>query len=403
MSDATRSRTHLRGLTRLALDATVGLTGVVEAMHHNISRKPWILGKAEPGPARGVTGLVYGSVRGVMRLVGSGLDFVLGQIEPLLRQDSPSAVRERALAILNGVVGDYLAATGNPLATRMHLRSGDAPIEVDRPVEAVSRPRPDILVLAHGLCMNHRAWQRPGDDRAAALAHDLGYTPLHLVYNSGLHVSRNGRELAGLLESLVARWPVPVRRVAVLAHSMGGLVARSASHYAAAAGHSWRERLHAMVFLGTPHHGAALERIGNWIDVAMDLSPYVGPLTALGKIRSAGITDLRHGFVLDDDWEGRDRFEYARPARTPVPLPSGVDCYAVAGSLTRKRGSIATVGDGLVSVGSAFGRHQDPALDLGFPATRRWVAEGIGHMDLLGRSEVYERVREWLLAALSSR
>ncbi|HTO95502.1 MAG TPA: alpha/beta hydrolase [Myxococcales bacterium] len=396
MSDPTRSAAHLRGVACLAFEATVGLTGLVEAMHHNISRKPWILGKAEPGPARGVTGFVYGTVRGVMRLAGSALDLALRQLEPPLGPDAPSPAREAALAALNGVVGDHLLATGNPLATRMHLRCSGVPLDPDRPAALVPRPGRRILVLVHGLCMNDRGWQRQGEDRAVKLARDLGYTPLHLVYNTGLHVSRNGRQLAGALEALVARWPVPVREIAFVAHSMGGLVARSACHYGTAAGHSWRERLRTMVFLGTPHQGAALERAGNWITAAMDLSPYVGPLTALGKIRSEGITDLRHGSLLDEHWEGRDRFGTADPPRIPVPLPSGVDCYAVAGTLAGRRDCGAIVGDGLVAVGSALGRHHDPALDLRFPAARRWVGEGIGHLDLLGRPEVFERLQQWM-------
>ena len=395
MPEAIRTPMYLRGASRLAFDATLGLTGVVEAMHHNIARKPFILGVAEPGPARGISGIVYATVRGVMRLLGSGVDVALRQLEPVLGAPVPSAGPQAALAALNGVVGDHLLATENPLATRMHLRYGGRPVDPERPAEGVTGATGRILVLVHGLCLNDRGWQRQGIDRAAALARDLGYTPLHLVYNSGLHVSRNGRQLSGLLETLLARWPVQVRELAVLAHSMGGLLARSACHYGTAAGHRWRKALRSMVFLGTPHHGAPLERAGNLVDAIMGLSPYSGPLCALGKIRSAGITDLRHGYLLDGDWEGRDRFGRAPPVRTPVPLPSGVDCYAIAG----KRGSANLVGDGLVPVDSALGRHEDPALALQFPVSHRWVGEGIGHMELLGHPEVYQRVRRWLEAS----
>ena len=85
-----------------------------------------------------------------------------------------------------------------------------------------------------------------------------------------------------------------------------------------------------IVFLGTPHHGAPLERAGNWIDILLGATPYAAPFARLGKVRSAGITDLRHGNLLDEDWGGRDRFARGADRRVPVPLPDGMRCYAVA-------------------------------------------------------------------------
>ncbi len=302
MSERMRGPAVLRGVSRLAFDASVGLTAIVVSMHHKISRKPSILGVAEPGPARGITGLVYGSVRGVMRLVGSGVDVALRQIEPLIPAQAASIERHAVVAALNGVVGDHLEATGNPLATRMHLRHRGRSVDLERPGAGVAQATGKLLVLVHGLCMNDLGWRRPGCDYGASLERDSGYTALHLVYNSGLHVSQNGRQLADLLEALVGRWPVAVEELAIVGHSMGGLVARSACHYGGLAGHRWPQRLQAIVFLGTPHHGAALERAGNVADAIIGVSPYSGPLGALGRIRSAGITDLRHGSILDEDW-----------------------------------------------------------------------------------------------------
>jgi hypothetical protein len=43
----------------------------------------------------------------------------------------------------------------------------------------------------------------------------------------------------------------------------------------------------------------------------------------LGEVRSAGITDLRFGSLLDGDWKGQDRFAFRADARSPVPLPAG--------------------------------------------------------------------------------
>ena len=224
-------------------------------------------------------------------------------------------------------------------------------------------------------------------DHGAVLARDLGYTPLYLHYNSGLHTSTNGRALSGLLEALLEQWPHRVEELVIIAHSMGGLVARSACHYAAAAGHDWLRRLRKLAFLGTPHHGAPLERGGNWVDVILGAAPYAAPFARLGKIRSAGITDLRYGNVLDEHWKGRDRFARARDTRQSVPLPDGVQSYAMAATTGKKPGDIRDrlLGDGLVPVSSALGLHEDPHRSLRFPKSRQWIGYGMNHMDLLGR------------------
>ena len=105
------------------------------------------------------------------------------------------------------------------------------------------------------------------------LADQLGYTAVHLHYNSGRHISINGREFAKQLETLLREWPVPVEELTILGHSLGGLLARSACHYGAQAGHGWLQSLKNIVFLGTPHHGAPLERGGNWLQVSVARSP----------------------------------------------------------------------------------------------------------------------------------
>jgi hypothetical protein len=301
------------------------------------------------------------------------------------------------VAALNGVLGDHLAATGNPLAIVMRLRREGKPLELTRDglVRAVPRPGGKIVVLVHGLCMNDRQWTRRVHNHGTALARDLGYTPVYLHYNTGLHVSTNGRALAELLEALVAAWPVPVEELAIVAHSMGGLVSRSAHHCGTRAGHAWTRRLRKVVFLGTPHHGAPLERGGQWIHLLLDQTPFIAPVARLGKIRSARITDLRHGSILDEDWQGRDRFAHGTDVRRPVPLPDGVQCFAIAGRSAAHLGG-RLLGDGLVPLASALGRHDDPRFALAFAESHQWIAYDTGHFDLLGRPDVYERMRAWL-------
>lgn len=393
----------LRGASRLAIDATTRVTEVVEAMHTTIAGGPAVLGKPLAGPARLLNGLVYGHIRGVTRLVGRSIELALAALAPLLGESTPGPEREAVLAVLNGVLGDYLAQTGNPLGIEMRLRHEGHPLELETQALHATFPRANgkLLVLVHGSSMNDRQWNRQGHDHGAALARDLGYTPLYLHYNSGLHVSTNGRELDGLLERLVPAWPVPVDELVILGHSMGGLVARSACHCAEAHGASaWRGKLTKVIFLGTPHHGAPLERGGNLFEVLLGISRYSAPLARLGKLRSAGVTDLRFGNVLDEHWVGRDRFAQGRDPRTELMLPEGVACYAIAGT-TSPAGESRLSGDGLVPVDSALGRHDRSHLSLRFPQAHQWIGHGVGHMALLGSPEVYGKIRSWLADGMS--
>ena len=390
----------LHGLGRLTIDAVTGLTDLVEAMHRNIAGKPNLLGKPPTGRTRGITGLVYRSIRGVTRLVGGSLDAVLGRLVPLFGAPGSSPEREAVLAALNGVLGDYLEASANPLAIPMRLRRGGHALQMEKAALAAAFPKAGgkLLVLAHGLCMNDLQWLRQGHDHGAALESELGYTAVYLHYNSGRHISTNGRDFADLLEALTENWPVPVDELSVLGHSMGGLLARSAWHYGTEAGHDWPRRLRKLVFLGTPHHGAPLERGGNWIDTVLGASPYSAPLSRLGKIRSAGITDLRHTWLCDEDWQGRDRFARSGSHHRALPLPQGVACYAIAATTGKQAGDMKDrlIGDGLVPLASALGCHAEHDRNLMFRQDRQWIAVGTGHLDLLCSMPVYRRIRDWL-------
>jgi len=391
----------LRGAARLAAEATTGLTDLVEAVHARVATLPGLPAPAD-GRTRGITGLVYKTVRGVTRAVGGTVDTLLSALAPMLaaRPDAlPSPEREALLAALNGVLGDHLARTANPLGIRMALRSGGRALPMERDALAAALPdaggRP--LLLIHGLCMNDLQWRRDGHDHGQALAAALGFTPVYLHYATGLHVSTNGRALANLLEQFLAQWPHPIERFAVVAHSMGGLVTRSALHYGRAAGHHWPDRLDDIVFLGTPHHGAPLERAGQGVDMLLSATPYASPFARLAKLRSAGITDLRHGNVVDEDWIGLDRFEDANDRRTPVPLPAGPRCHAIAGTVAAEHGlADKLLGDGLVPVASALGKHRLVRRTLKFAPERQRVFEHLGHLQMLSSAEVFGQMRDWL-------
>jgi len=179
---------------------------------------------------------------------------------------------------------------------------------------------------------------------------------------------------------------------------MGGLVARSACFYGKLSEHTWLKHLQKLIFLGTPHHGAPLEKGGNWIDNILEISPYSKPFSRLGKIRSAGITDMRYSNFLDEDWKGRDRFKLSGDPRTPVPLPKNVRCYTIAATISKEPNKLSDdlVGDGLVPLKSALGQHNNPSMNLSFPETHQWIGRNIKHLDLLNHPDVYERIKRWV-------
>ncbi len=399
----TRKQSHaadLLGLSRLTISAVVGATELAEAVHLNILNKA--VGIRAVKPIAGATALLYRGVRGVAKLVGGGIDALLTRLIPLLGEQSTWPGRDALLSAVNGVLGDHLAAVDNPLAIAMTLRRDGVPIALERAAlkGAIPAITGKILVLVHGLCMSDLQWLRDGHDHGAALQKDKDYTALYLHYNSGRHISTNGCEFSAQLETLIDQWPVPVQELVIVGHSMGGLVARSAYHCAAQAGHRWPDQLSKMVFLGTPHHGAPLERGGNWFHIITDLSSYTAPFSRLGKIRSAGITDLRHGSVLDQDWEGKDRFAHGA-ARHPLPLPDKVQCFALAATRGSNPGAAGDLrdrlaGDGLVPLASALGQHPDPALQLNFDPNQQWIGYQMNHLDLLNHPQVYQQLLCWL-------
>lgn len=375
----------LRAANLLLVDAIRGATDLADAVHASVLGWPRRLVGLSPRPATGgIAGLAYASVRGIARMVGSGVDLALRAHPAKPRGDAPDAWREALVAALNGVIGDHLLATGNPLAIAPSLRKDGRVLTLQRDSLAIAFPAAcgRLLVMVHGLCMNDLQWRQAGHDHGTALAGELGYDVVHLHYNTGLPVADNGRRLAALLQSLADAWPVPIERIVLVGHSMGGLVARAAIADAQATGSRWLETLAAVVSLGTPYHGAPLERAGHLLEQALGLSAHSAPFRALGRLRSAGIRDLRHG---------------GAHVRQP-PLPAHVRSHAVAGSTqaTAPRGRRHPRGDGLVPVASALGEHRDPRRRLAIPDDHKLLVLGTGHIALLGNQDVCARLREWL-------
>jgi len=394
-----------RGITRLATQATNGVARIVEGVHQNVWSSMGFPSGKTPGETRGFTRMIYQTINGTTQLVGKSADTALAGLQRVLDPGdgiAPESPRRRTfLSVANGVIGDHLVNDNNPFAIPMTLTP-----QVSVPSQKVSGK---VLLLIHGLCMNdlqqHAGQNNYELEYGQLLAGKLGYHPVYLRYNSGLHVSQNGRELAARLEQWLELWPTEVVDLSVLAHSMGGLLIRSAFHYARQEGLNWPERVKHIVFLGTPHHGAPLERVGNWLDLVLGSIPHTRPFTALAKVRSAGVTDLRYGNVLDEDWHGRDRFKLNPDERSIAPLPDTANCYSVAATLAKSRSALAdhVIGDGLVPLHSALGRHKTPARNLGFDDKSQFIAYNTNHMNLLNSREVSEQVVEWLTPGQAGR
>lgn len=391
----------VRGFSQLATDGTVGVAALVEGMHRDIAG----FGAAPELWRRTMSGLIYSFLRKSMRLSGKGLEAALHAAGPWMKlRANPAAEKllDDFASALNGAFGDHIEESGNPLAIPMQFRVSGGELSPDRDalLRAFSPPPRRLLLLVHGLCLDERCWHEgKGTDFAATLTARHGYGCVFLRYNTGRHVSTNGRELAVLLDRLVAAWPGPLDEISILAHSMGGLVTRSACHYAEQAGLEWTRRLRTIVYLGTPHHGAPFEKLGQLTTVGLALAPAARSLSLLGMARSAGVKDLRHGNLLDEDWRLHDPDTTVRDHRRSVPLLPGVR-HCVAAATLEKPGSRNPVsrmlGDMLVRVPSATGVHANPARTLDIPPAQRRVFMGLNHFELLRRPEVCEQVERWL-------
>ena len=388
---------ELAQLLTQALPATVQIT---EAVHQAVLDSMGIKGR-EKGKTAGLTGLIYKGVHGAANSLGSGINGLLARL-PLPTQPSVAETPKRAalLATLNGVLGDKLVEQQNALATPMTLRYQGKPLDWQTmPADLPHTGR--VLLMIHGLCMNdlqwHTSYQGKSVNHGEAVARALGYLPLYLRYNSGLSIASNGQALALQLEDLCDRWPGAIKQLSVLAYSMGGLVIRSACHYAQIHSLRWPERLRHLIFLGTPHHGAPLESAGHWLEQLLPVTPYSMPFVKLTRIRSQGIRDLRHGKVIDASRNNRE-FTIRRDPRQPLPLPSGVACFAIAGTTSAKRTLLAErlIGDGLVPLRSALGLHRERAHQLDFPPEHTLIAYRTTHMALLGSPEVGAQLLDWL-------
>jgi pimeloyl-ACP methyl ester carboxylesterase len=304
------------------------------------------------------------------------------RLPPDARPAAASLPGSLALAALNGAIGDRLHQSGSDLALTMTAR--------------VAGPAaPKLAVFVHGLCESDEAWtllSRRHPPYGERLAEDLGYTPVYVRYNTGLHISDNGRNLSDLMGEMSAEWPVPVEEIVLIGHSMGGLVARSAAHH----GDGWTEQLRHVFCLGSPHLGAPLEKAANVAGWALARLPETRAFAKLVNGRSVGIKDLRFGSCAEADWCDCDPDEFLRDRCQDVPFLETATYYFIGATLSRGQDGVLgrVVGDLLVRYPSASGSGRRRRIP--FEIDKGLHLGGATHFDLLGHPAVYEQLRTWL-------
>lgn len=306
---------------------------------------------------------------------------------------------DATLGLLNAAVGDHLHRSGSELDLSMVFRIGDEYVAAEGPALSEALKNIDasekVAVFVHGLgttewswCLEAEAYHGdPSANFATMLARDLGFTPIFVRYNTGRHVSDNGRRFAALLESLALAYPMPIEDLSVFGHSMGGLVASSACVHAEEHDMAWTKFLRRVFYFGSPHQGAPLARVGHALTETLgqvDL-PATQILARILEKRSAGVHDLYNGAIVDEEW-----LTHHPLSRDSLPVPHAAH-YFVSASVTEDAahplGQI--IGDLLVRVSSASGPRMS---EHAFPIDTKHYG-GVMHHHLQNHPAVYAQVR----------
>ncbi|MFT5162270.1 MAG: triacylglycerol lipase [Alteromonadaceae bacterium] len=313
----------------------------------------------------------------------------------------------KGLSILNGIVGDYLAEKGVAIAVQMAFYLNQKPLKLtkERFKKAYPKATGKICILVHGLGCNESVWELEGNQLttyASMLADDLGYTPMYVRYNTGLHISHNGQMLSQMLSELVAVYPVQIDEIILINHSMGGLVARSACFYGESEKKQWIDKIRQLYFIGSPHLGAHLEKFGNVVSNALRAAPlpytrFVGDII---DTRSAGIKDLRYGYVRDEDWEGQDPDDLLHNNKQTTPLLENAEHFVITGTVHKDSNHILSqlFGDALVSKNSATGQSKHQKHNLPFLPEHHREFTRIHHVRLAHSLEIYSQIKAWVAA-----
>jgi len=302
---------------------------------------------------------------------------------------------ENAISTLNAWIGDYLSLTDNELQQPMAFYRDNQPV---LPEDFTAPPTGKVCVLVHGLGCNDSLWSFPAPheegDYGELLEERCGYMPLYLRFNTGLHVSTNGKHLAELLERFCMCHNGAVTELLLIGHSLGGLVIRSACHLGSDAGQDWVSRVRHAIYLGSPHLGAPLERATNVATNVLGLfnTTATRVIRDVLNTRSAGVKDLRYGNLIDQDWLDCDPDELGNNRRIPIPWLATAHHHLVVGQALAGAG---TFGDAMVWPGSAAGRANgsQPGAPYGSDVQ---VMPGLDHLALARDPAVYEHIERWV-------
>ncbi len=380
----------LRAIARLINQATGEVTTIVEDVHRTIGTDPL-----------GITPYVYKSIRGINQLVGFVVDKTLIPVERVVAKarnegqhnsegvqlDSPE--RMAVLAALNGVLGDRLDVDQSHLAIDMQL-------QVCKPSNRSTRPANKLLIVVHGLCMNDLQW----GNSVEMLQNQLDFIPAYLRYNTGLAVEENGIQFAAQIEQLLQSGPLQdqaIESISILGFSMGGLVARCAVEAAIKNKHRWLKKLNHVVFLGTPHKGAPLEQIGDWIEQVLGNSRLTKPFTKLTRLRSKGINSLKDGLENRGSAQSPDQhFDVLNPT-IDCRFSFIAGCTASQTALEQSTFSAPfkeVFGDGLVPIDSALLGQR--ALSGKSNLNQFTIIYETNHLALLRSRQVFETLKRLL-------
>ncbi|MGJ8663163.1 MAG: esterase/lipase family protein [Marinicella sp.] len=374
-------QSDLKGLNQLAGDGFEGVLDLVEAMHQRISSLGGLINLGDLNQTNGLTGLIYRSIKTTAKISVKSIDFALSKFSPILPNIKNNKQRIQWISILNGILGDHLVATNNPLAIDMTWIYQGTEVTPEHMANLCNQQNGQPLLLVHGLCMNDQQWEHNEHDHGLELHKVSNMLPIYVRYNSGLAVTENGLALSQMLERFFKTLEVDKTSDA-LCHSMGGLVFRSAIHTAIKNKYDWPKRINNAVFLGTPHQGAVLEKSGHLMNYLISISPYSAPFSKLINVRSLGIKDLRHGTTTRHGENNQ--------------LPQHINGYAIAASTQVGMTSNIhqkMVGDGLVSVDSALGEHKNSTKTIFFKPQNKITFNGVSHMGLLSSLDVFIQLK----------
>jgi pimeloyl-ACP methyl ester carboxylesterase len=390
---------ELSALTTLGFDELARAAGGIGSIQRAVSGR--VFRMVGPGAMlvrpihEGITKGVYRGLGAGTRMIGTGAGIVAGR-----RQGgaiSSTRAGSAVIAAITGLTGDALEEQGSPLAQPMAVRVAGKPLDLDPGAVAAAFPDATerIVVFLHGLMETEFSWGT-GETYGTRLGQELGYTPITVRYNSGLHISQNGRCLSELMDELVGAWPVEVERIALVGHSMGGLVARSACYRGAEEEAGWVKHVRHSVSLGTPHMGAPLEQAVHYLSAGLARLPETRPFANFLRRRSGGIRDLRQGSLVDEDWRDAEPDALKAAACAEIPLLEGATHCFVSATITRSdRHPLGRlIGDTLVLKPSATGRSRSRRIP--FEEEYGMHVGGANHFALLNHPAVYEKLRAWL-------